>query len=173
MHVPIDDEHNWRYDVFYAFDDSLDRDRLRRARLQTYSIPDYRPKRNLENRYAFDAAEQRTGTYAGVGFDFNVHDTMILEGQGPIQDRTHENLGYTDVAIIAARKMLSDAMEDGAALPMTGLDGAANRFDALVSIEAVTGVDDWRTGWVQKQIGRRAGSPWANAIAAAKLEALL
>lgn len=173
MHVPIDDEHNWRYDVFYAYDDSLGREGLRRERLKTYSIPDYRPKRNLENRYDFDAAEQRTGTYAGVGFDFNVHDTMILEGQGPVQDRTRENLAYTDMAIIAARKMLSDAMEDGAEPPMTGVQGAANRFDDLVTIDAITGPDDWRTGWVKKQIARRAESAWAKTIAAPKLDALL
>ncbi len=171
-HVPIDDEHNWRYDIFYAFDDSLDRDGLRRERLKTYCVPGYRPTRNLENRYGFDPDEQRAGTYAGVGFDFNVHDTMILEGQGAVQDRTRENLAYTDMAIIAARKMLAEAMEDGAVLPMTGPDGAARRFDDLVSIDAVTGSEDWRTGWVDKQIARRAASPWAGTIAAPRLAAL-
>ena len=172
MHVPIDDEHNWRFDVFYAFDGSLDREGLRRGRLKTYSVPGYRPRRNRENRYGFDPDEQRTGTYAGVGFDFNVHDTMILEGQGAIQDRTRENLGYTDMAIIAARRMLIEAMEEGADLPMTGPNGAARRFDDLVSIESVTGSADWRTGWVRKQIARRAASPWARTIAAPWLAAM-
>ena len=173
MHVPIDDEHNWRYDVFYAFDESLDRDGLRREREKTYSVPDYRPKRNLENRYGFDAAEQRTGTYAGVGFDFNVHDTMILAGQGPIQERTRENLAYTDMAIIAARKMLSDAMTESASLPMCGTDGEAVRYDDLVTIDAVTAPEDWRTGWVKKQIDRRTGSAWSSKFYPSRLKALL
>ena len=41
-----------------------------------------------------------------------------------------------------------------------------------MSIDAVTGSEDWRTGWVDKQIARRAASPWAGTIAAPRLAAL-
>jgi nitrite reductase/ring-hydroxylating ferredoxin subunit len=165
VHVPIDDESNWRYDIFSSFDAPIDRERLTRERLNTYTVPDYRPKRNLENRYLFSAEEQRTGTFAGVGYDFNIHDTCILEGQGPIQDRTLEHLGYTDRPIIAARQMLlaAAAAPDGA-LPGLAREAAANRFDDLATIDTVTAPDDWRTGWIAKQIARRRASPWAGAI---------
>ncbi len=36
---------------------------------------------------------------------------------------------------------------------------SSRRFDDLVSIDAVTSSEDWRTGWVGKQIARRAASP--------------
>ena len=126
----------------------------------------------MENRYGFSAEEQRTGTYLGVGHDFNVHDTVILEGAGAIQDRTQENLGYTDKAIVAARQMLMKAAGevDGGTLPIVTNDPAANRFDNLVTIDTVTGPDDWRTGWVTRQLKRRAASPWAASITPAKLK---
>ncbi len=77
LHVPIDDENNWRYDIFYSFGEPMDHETLMRERFNTYNLPAYEPKRNRTNRYGFDAAEQRTGTFAGVGYDFNIHDTMI------------------------------------------------------------------------------------------------
>lgn len=33
-----------------------------------------------------------------------MHDTMILEGAGTIQERTEEHVGYTNRPIIAARR---------------------------------------------------------------------
>lgn len=170
LHMPIDDGSNFRYDIFYSFRKPMDKETLRRARLKTYGVPDYKPRRTSETRYDFDAAEQKSGTYAGVGYDFNVHDTCILESAGPIQDRTREHLGYTDRAIIAARRMLLSAARgtDGA-LPMATHDAAANHFDNLATIDAVTAPDDWKTGWIAKAMARRAASSWAADIEPAKL----
>ena len=173
IHVPIDDVSNWRYDVFYDFRAPIDGEALRAEKLKTYDVPGYAPKRNLENRYGFSAAEQKTGTYAGVGYDFNIHDTMILEGQGPIQDRSRENLAYTDMAIIAARKMLTEALDGAIAPPMSDEGGRAARYDHLVSIDAVAPAGEWRRAWIAKQLDRRARSGWAGGIAAERLEALL
>ena len=111
----------------------MDRGTLTRERLTTYDLPAYEPKRNRANRYGFDAAEQKTGTFAGVGYDFNVHDTMIIEGAGAIQDRTKEHLGYTDRPIIAGRRQLLAAARDDAKLvlardlELTGPRGPALR----------------------------------------------
>lgn len=165
LHVPIDDVSNWRFDIFYRFEAPMDKDTLRRERLKTYE--NYMPRRNADNRYGFSAEEQETGTYLGVGFDFNIHDSVVLEGAGAIQDRTKENLGYTDKAIVAARQMLMKAAAEAgnAALPMAG----EVSFDDLATIDTVTGRDDWRTGWVARQLKRRADSPWAAAIPATKL----
>jgi nitrite reductase/ring-hydroxylating ferredoxin subunit len=170
LHVPIDDYSNWRFDIFCRFETPMDKHVLLRERLKTYD--DYKPRRNMENRYGFSAEEQKTGTYLGVGYDFNIHDTVILEGAGAIQDRTKENLGYTDKGIVAARQMLLKAAgeADNGALPMLTRDPAANRFDNLVTIETVTAHDAWRTGWVDRQLKRRADSPWAARIPAAKLK---
>ena len=142
---------------------------MRAEKLKTYEVPGYAPRRNMENRYGFSAGEQLTGTYAGVGYDFNIHDTMILEGQGPIQDRSRENLAYTDMAIIAARKMLTEALDGGIPLPV---DGCAARYDHLVSIDVVAPAGAWQDAWIAKQLDRRARSGWAGGIPAARLEAL-
>ena len=77
------------------------------------------------------------------------------------------------MAIIAARKMLSDAMAEGASLPMSGANGEAVRYDDLVTIDAVTAPEDWRTGWVKKQIERRAESAWSGKVYPSRLKALL
>jgi hypothetical protein len=56
-------------------------------------------------------------TFIGMGANFSVHDKFAVEGEGKIQDRTTEHLGYSDKAIIAARKLLLEAVksvEDGA-----------------------------------------------------------
>ncbi len=146
LHVPIDDVSNWRYDIFYRFETEMDKDALKRGRLQSYTTPDFKPKRNAENRYGFSAAEQKTGTYLGVGYDFNIHDTCILEGAGAIQDRTREHLVSSDKIIILTRRRLSDAaraLQKGVAPP--GLDPLTHRVrsatvmlpsDALI-LEAV------------------------------------
>ena len=172
LHVPIDDESNWRYDIFYSFREPMDRGSLLRERLNTYTLPDYKPKRNMENRYGFDAAEQKTGTFAGIGYDFNIHDTFILEGAGKIQDRTREHLGYTDKAIIAARQMLmaaaTGAGENG--LAVATRDADRNHFDNLVTIDTVLASDAWRDGWLGKHLARRRESPWAGGIEPVKLK---
>ena len=172
IHVPIDDVSNWRYDIFYDFRRPIDGEALRAEKLKTYEVPGYVPRRNMENRYGFSADEQRIGTYAGVGYDFNIHDTMILEGQGAIQDRSRENLAYTDMAIIAARKMLTEALDGETAPPMCAGNGGASRYDHLVSIDAVAPAGEWRGAWVAKQLDRRAQSGWAGGIASPRLEAL-
>jgi hypothetical protein len=168
LHVPIDDENNWRYDIFYSFDAPMDQARLMRERLATYDLPGYTPKRNRENSYGFDATEQHSGTFAGVGYDFNVHDTMIIEGAGAIQDRTREHLGYTDRPIIAARRQLLAAARDPDAADLPALP-AAGRYDNLATVDTVTAHDDWRTGWIAKHLDRRRSSGWASGIEAEKL----
>lgn len=172
LHVPIDDESNWRYDIFYSFREPMDRGSLLRERLNTYTLPDYKPKRNMENRYGFDADEQKTGTFAGIGYDFNIHDTFILEGAGKIQDRTREHLGYTDKAIIAARQMLMAAATGSgeSGLAVATRDADRNHFDNLVTIDTVLASDAWRDGWLGKHLARRRESPWAGGIEPVKLK---
>jgi len=168
LHVPIDDESNWRFDIFYSFDKPMNHETLMRERLNSYDLPAYEPKRNRSNRYGFDAAEQKTGTFAGVGYDFNAHDTMILEGAGPIQDRTKEHLGYTDRPIIAARRRLMAAAKDPIADDLPALP-TGERYDNLVTIDTVTAPDDWRMGWIRKHLDRRHASSWAGGIPTVKL----
>jgi hypothetical protein len=138
------------------------KEELLRQRLESYTLPDYLPKRNKANRYGYSLEEQKTRTYIGIGYDINTHDTWATEGAGPIQDRTTEHLGTQDKAIIGARRMLLDALktlEAGGDPPMLG--GRSVDYQDLVTIDTVTAADDWRNGWRRRHAARLAESRWA------------
>jgi phenylpropionate dioxygenase-like ring-hydroxylating dioxygenase large terminal subunit len=167
VHVPIDDEHNWRYDVMYSFRQPVDRAGLLRDKLELYTLPDYRPRRNRANRYGFDLDEQQAHTYIGIGRDFNTHDTWATEGAGLIQDRTTEHLGSQDKAIIASRRMLLDALktiEQGGDPPMLGSRSGLDYQD-LATIDTVSPADAWQTAWRERHAARVAASAWAARVA--------
>ena len=54
----------------------------------------------------------KTKTLTGMGYNFQAHDAFATESQGAIQDRTAEHLVSSDKAIIAARKLLLNAIND-------------------------------------------------------------
>ncbi len=113
-HVPVDDEKHYWYAIFTSFGEPVNKDEMRRQRLQLYELPDYIPQPNKGNDYGFDPHEQESETYTGMGADINVHDQWACESMGAIQDRTEEHLGTSDKAIIAYRKLLRDAIEQAA-----------------------------------------------------------
>ena len=128
-HVPIDDVTCYWYGLFTTFEEVVDKATMRAARLELYTLPDYRPKRGKGNNYLYDPAEQKTQTFTGMGMDINVHDNWAIESPGPIHDRTTENLGTTDKAIIANRRLLTqaiDAVVAGTALPVIGRGGQSD-----------------------------------------------
>jgi len=110
-HVPIDDEHHWKYIFVFSREAPLDKERFRQ-RYRAEIGPDYRPIRNRSNRYLQNREEMKTKTSAGVGPFFPTHDFLATETKGIIQDRTKENLVSSDKAIVAARKLLLKAIQD-------------------------------------------------------------
>ncbi len=112
-HVPVDDTHCYWYAAFTSFAAPMDKTTMRAQRLANHSLPDYVPHAGRSNDWGYDAAEQRTATYTGMGMDINVHDQWAVEGMGAIQDRTREHLGYSDRIITAARRMIFRAIDDG------------------------------------------------------------
>jgi hypothetical protein len=71
----------------------------------------YRLKRNLSNDFLIDREMQRARTYTGI-VGLNTQDFAVQEGMGPVCDRSQEHLGTSDKAIIAARRMLREALDD-------------------------------------------------------------
>jgi hypothetical protein len=110
-HVPVDDEKHYWYAIFTSFGAPVDKNEMRRQRLELYQLPDYIPNKNKNNDYGFDPHEQEHETYTGMGADINVHDQWACESMGAIQDRTTEHLGTSDKAISAYRKLLREAIE--------------------------------------------------------------
>jgi phthalate 4,5-dioxygenase len=165
-HVPVDDLHCYWYAIFTSFTGPVEKQRMRDQRLQLYELPDYKPRLNKANHYGFDADQQRTSTYTGMGHDINVHDQWAVESPGPIQDRTREHLGTTDKGIIAYRRMLVDAIEKngaGETPPMVLDEAAAGELTGPPSIDGIGAADRPDAYWIEADLKRRLGSDWASA----------
>ena len=108
-HVPIDDTHHWRYGI--RFNRTQPIRPQQNARSEEIG-EDFRLIRNESNRYLQDRESMKSRAFIGMGPNFVVHDTWATQGEGAIQNRTTEHLGYTDMAIAAARRMLLKAVRD-------------------------------------------------------------
>ena len=89
-----------------------------------------------------------TKAYTGMGINFQSHDAYATESQGAIQDRTMENLVSSDKAIVAARKLLLNAIQDvqeGKDPQHVVRDAKANSFAHLVVIsEVIPASTNWK-----------------------------
>jgi phthalate 4,5-dioxygenase len=160
-HVPIDDVSHWKYTFAFSRDKPLD-DFLRN-RNRSELTADYRFTRNRANRYLQDRESMKTQTFTGMGFNFQAHDTFATESQGPVQSRPDEHLVSSDKAIVAARKLLLNAMSDVA----TGRDPQhvlrnpqSNRLTHLQALsEVIAASTDARQYTRERiaEIGRRYG----------------
>jgi phenylpropionate dioxygenase-like ring-hydroxylating dioxygenase large terminal subunit len=128
--VPVDDEWTHAYNWMCATspetpvsDEMWTRHEEAAGRAKDDYIPGtFRLKRNLTNDFLVDRELQRTKTYTGIT-GLNTQDYAVQEGMGPIVDRSREHLGTSDRAIIAARRLLLDALkaiDEGS--PPTGTD---------------------------------------------------
>ena len=73
--VEVGDTHNYWYAIFTSFTDPVDRETMRAQRLEAVTLPDYIPKSGRHNNWGFNAEEQMSRTYLGMGeSDINVHD---------------------------------------------------------------------------------------------------
>ena len=164
-HVPVDDTRCYWYAMFTSYGDAVDKDTMRAQRLAEHELPDYRPKTNASNRYHFDAQEQRTRTYTGMGFDINVHDQWACESMGPVQDRTDEHLGQSDAGIIQYRRLLREMIGhveagDETALPLRNAE--AGSVTGPPAVDAMVGHADWSREWIDAELNRRQSAPWAD-----------
>jgi len=172
MHVPVDDTNTYWYSVFTSFAGPVDKEAMRNQRLNAISLPDYVPKSGRHNNWGFSAEEQNTRTYLGMGEnDINVHDQWACESMGPIQDRTREHLGTSDVAVMANRRNLIKAIDDVEAgkLPLgfAQPEVAGLRFGPD-TVDGIAPAKDWESWWQQEVIKKRIGAPWNASLDAKK-----
>ena len=172
-HVPVDDTSCYWYSMFTSYDGPVDHATMRAQRLAEHRLPDYAPTKHAGNDYGYDPSEQASATYTGMGMDINVHDQWAVESMGAIQDRAREQLGTTDVAIIAGRRTLREALRaieagDEPAAPgtagSTGPDGGAQADDELPgppSIDAIARDAAPDDAWRAAARARRDACSWA------------
>jgi phthalate 4,5-dioxygenase len=164
-HVPTDDTTHYWYAIFTSFGGPVDKDEMRRQRLELYELPDYVPRKNKSNNYGYDPHEQEHDTYTGMGADINVHDQWAVESQGSVQDRTREHLGQADKAIIAYRRILRDAIVKAGEgeKPLMVLDEAsAAKITGPAAVDGIGPSDDWQGYWKSAESRRRKASSWAS-----------
>ncbi len=153
-HVPIDDQSHWKYIFMFNRERAITQD-LRDKNRSDLS-PNYRLSRNEVNRYQQDRASMATKSFTGMGFNFQAHDAFATESQGAIEDRTQENLVSSDKAIVAARKLILNAIKDVQEnrRPQHVLtDAGSNRFpDLMVLSEVIDSSVDWK-----EYVGKLAG----------------
>jgi hypothetical protein len=130
---------------------------MRSQRLQTYPAPEYKPIHGREDGWGFNAEEQRKQTFTGMGFDINIHDQWACESQGPIQDRTRENLGSTDKGIVLYRRLLLDAIGKNEAGELK-VDIDASGPPAIDGIGPTSSIDEY---WKDADRKRRRQAKWA------------
>ncbi len=169
-HMPVDDTRCYWIAIFTSFAGPVDRPRMRAQRLENYALPDYLPKKGRQNDYGFDAEEQASKTYTGMGEDINVHDQWAVESQGAIQDRTRETLASSDKAIAANRRLLMRAMaavEEGKRPALLQEDATAG-LTGPGTIDTMAPAATWETHWRQAVERRRGAAPWAPPALAAE-----
>ena len=116
--VPVDDEGTMVYNTMYGYDQDvpLEADYLadlesRMGRGPEHFIPGtFKLKQNLSNDYWIDRQDQKTTTFTGIP-GVNTQDFALQEGMGAIVDRSKENLGSSDKAIVAMRRQVLRAIE--------------------------------------------------------------
>ncbi len=113
-HVPIDDEHHFKYQLVFKRKGEINLSWERhQAEMQwDPKNPTRLPERNKENRWLQDRKDMKAGWFAGLGHAFGLHDNWATEAMGPIYDRSKEHLGHGDKAIVGARRTLLAAMEE-------------------------------------------------------------
>jgi phenylpropionate dioxygenase-like ring-hydroxylating dioxygenase large terminal subunit len=164
-HVPVDDVKHYWYAIFTSFGAPVNKEEMRRQRLELYELPDYVPRKNKSNDYGFDPHEQAHQTFTGMGADINVHDQWACESMGAIQDRTREHLGQSDKAISAYRRILRTAIEQAGngGRPLMVLDEAsAAALAGPAAIDGIGPTSDWQGYWRATDAARRKASSWAN-----------
>jgi phthalate 4,5-dioxygenase oxygenase subunit len=124
--VPVDDERMMGFTVTWHPDRPLSE--AERAHIESWTgvhtevdPVTFKPVRNRDNDYLIDRELQRSGhSYTGIR-GVREEDLAVQESMGPIYDRSGEHLGSSDLAIIAVRRRLLEAvraLEDHGEVPV-------------------------------------------------------
>ena len=141
--VPIDDTHVFSYSFYWhpttPIDAELRESMEHGSGIHSVNIPGtFRPVANKGNDYLIDRRAQRERrTFSGV-IGIAQQDAAVQESMGPIQDRTRERLGTSDVGVIAARERLlraAVALRDAGEAPPALAPGDQHARSASVLLD--------------------------------------
>ena len=138
--VPMDDHTCMVWNFMYRLADDEPFSAADRREYGNGNGPDhvdqdtFRAIRNVRNNWGIDRQIQKTETFTGIE-GINTQDRAVQESMGPVVDRSQEHLGPADRAIIAARRLLLQAIttvQDGGDPP--GVDASYYHARAIEKI---------------------------------------
>lgn len=148
--VPIDDHSCWIF--CYAWNPERPLTEVERAKISAghgvfAALGEHHvPLRNRGNQYLLDREDQKRVSFTGVR-GVAEQDAMIQDSQGLIADRSLENLGPTDLAIVRFRRAVlggAKALRDSGVAPAAAnnpsaycLRAGSSVADAALPLEAV------------------------------------
>jgi phthalate 4,5-dioxygenase oxygenase subunit len=105
--TPIDDHNCWVFTMTWNSDRPLSQEELDHGAVHSEVMDDgsYRPLISADSDYGIDRLRQRRYTSTGIE-GIGMQDTAVQESMGTIVDRSRENLGSGDAAIVSFRKSL-------------------------------------------------------------------
>jgi phthalate 4,5-dioxygenase oxygenase subunit len=127
MLVPIDDMNTMFYWIAWHETKGIDQEAWRKfcgAQVGIDLDENYRKVRTLQNRFLQDRSAMKLGDFTGIK-GIPSQDMAMWESMGPITDRTEDNLGLSDIAVVqfrrqmiaAAKRMKQDGVAIGTAKP--------------------------------------------------------
>ena len=168
MHVPVDDTHTYWYSFFTSFAEPLNQAAMRAQRAAFITLPDYIPKAGRHNNWGFNAEEQISTTFLGMGEeDINVHDQWAVESMGEIADRTREHLGTSDKVIMANRRALIkaiDTVQTGGVAPGMADSAQAAAMRGPDTVDGIAPADGWQDWWQTEVLRKRSAAPWISLV---------
>jgi phthalate 4,5-dioxygenase oxygenase subunit len=149
MLIPIDDVNTMFYWVAWHETRGIDQDSWRKfcaAEVGVDVDPDFRKMRTRDNNYLQDRAAMKRGDFTGIKGIPN-QDMAMWESMGPIADRSSDQLGISDIAVVQFRRQMiaaAKAFRDGA--PAIGTTEPRVPHVKLASFEGIVPkTTDWRT----------------------------
>jgi phenylpropionate dioxygenase-like ring-hydroxylating dioxygenase large terminal subunit len=164
--VPVDDDNCMVWNFYWSYGDKPIGDReMSSMSGNAYGThvdtkDGFRSLRNRSNDWGIDRAMQKTETYTGIP-GINQQDRAVQESMGRIVDRSRENLGPADRAVVATRKLLIEAVDtvrQGGDPPGVG----TGYYEARAAELVVPQGSDWRRELLPlmnpKTIGKASGA---------------
>lgn len=158
--VPVNDTSCWIYNYTWNPDRPLteeEREACRKGMTVHAEIDEnYVPIRGPHNDYLIDRDKQRESSFTGIE-GVSEQDAAIQNSQGPIVDRTRENLGATDIGLVRFRKYM---LQRAAALAEKGEEPEEARNPQYYAVRSggwVTGSDKKLKTVMEERFGHEFG----------------
>ena len=113
MLFPIDDTNTMFYWVALHETKGIPQDEWRKFCAAEVGVDldrDFRKVRTLENRFLQDREAMKRGDFTGIK-GIPAQDMAMWESMGPITDRSEDNLGSSDIAVIQFRRQMIAAAQ--------------------------------------------------------------